>query len=117
MITVVIAKPVNNVEIESRFTAVCPVDNSIDDYTIRITYRPRCNDKNCVYLELGSLKDYLDGFKGRVIYHEDLINEIMNEVIKSIRPIEIMIELISSYRGIKYILEKRVIEENYQYES
>ncbi|MGC9152888.1 MAG: hypothetical protein ACP5GY_04045 [Vulcanisaeta sp.] len=108
MIKAVKAQQVDYVELETAFTAICPVDNTIDNYIIKVRYRPRCDNDGCAYIELGSFRDYLDGFKGRAIYHEDVANEIINEIMKSIRPVELSITLISNYRGIKYVLERKI---------
>ena len=51
------------------FTAVCPKTGQPDFATIRIRYVP---DRLCV--ELKSLKLYLQGYRDRGIFYEDVIN-------------------------------------------
>lgn len=115
MIRVIRAGPVDNVHIETTFSAVCPVDHSIDNYVIEIDYKPPCNGNDCSYLELGSLREYLDGFKGRVIYHEDVINDIINELMRVLSPIEITVTLTSNYRGIRYVVRRGVSGQDHRY--
>ena len=108
MIRAVIAGPVDRVELETEFTAICPIDNTVDNYLVRIVYKPRCDNDKCMYLELSSFREFLDGFKNRAIYHEDLINEIMDEIVMLINPVKLSIILISNYRGIRYIIERNL---------
>ncbi|MCG2863212.1 MAG: hypothetical protein L7H10_02040 [Vulcanisaeta sp.] len=108
MIRAVIARPVDRVELEAEFTAICPVDNTVDNYLIRIMYKPRCDNDRCMYLELGSFREFLDSFKNRAVYHEDLINEVMDEIVRSINPAELSITLVSNYRGIRYVIERNL---------
>ena len=108
MIRVIRAGPVDHVHIETTFSAICPVDHSIDNYILEINYKPSCRNNECVYAELNSLKEHLDRFKDRVIYHEDLINELIGELTKALSPIEITVILTSNYRGIKYIIRRSI---------
>ncbi len=108
MIRVIRARPVDHVHIETSFSAVCPVDHSVDNYVVEIDYKPACNGDDCAYIELGSLREYLDGFRDRVIYHEDVINELLSELMRVLAPVEVSITLTSNYRGIKYVIKKGV---------
>ncbi|MGC8605976.1 MAG: hypothetical protein ACP5GZ_08840 [Vulcanisaeta sp.] len=109
------AGPVDNVHIETTFSAICPVDHSVDNYNLEIDYKPLCRNNECIYIELNSLREYLDGFKGRIVYHEDLINELINELVKVLSPIEITVTLTSNYRGIKYVIRRSISTRGSQY--
>lgn len=66
------------------FTCVCPASGFPDFATIHIQYAP--NDW-CV--ELKSLKLYLNQYRDRGIFHEDVVNVILDDLIKLLDPWEI----------------------------
>ena len=65
------------------FTCLCPRSGFPDFATIRIKYVP---DQYCV--ELKSLKLYINGFRDRKVFHEDVTNEILDDLIKLLDPHE-----------------------------
>jgi 7-cyano-7-deazaguanine reductase len=69
------------------FTAVCPKTGQPDFGTIRITYVP---DRECV--ELRSLKVYLQDYRSRGIYYEDVTNVILDDLVKVLRPRRMTVE-------------------------
>jgi 7-cyano-7-deazaguanine reductase len=66
------------------FTCLCPKTGFPDFATIRIRYSP---DKKCV--ELKSLKLYINSFRDKGVFHEDVTNHIMNDFINLLDPWEI----------------------------
>ena len=66
------------------FTCLCPRSGFPDFATIRITYVP---DRFCV--ELKSLKLYINGFRNRKVFHEDVTNNIIQDMIDLLDPHEI----------------------------
>lgn len=66
------------------FTCVCPKSGFPDFATIKIRYSP---DKKCV--ELKSLKLYINQFRDKKVFHEDVTNNIMDDLIKLLDPWEI----------------------------
>ncbi len=66
------------------FTCVCPRSGFPDFATIHIKYSP---DKKCV--ELKSLKLYINGFRDKKVFHEDVTNNIIDDLIKLLDPWEI----------------------------
>ena len=66
------------------FTCVCPRSGFPDFATIQIKYSP---DKKCV--ELKSLKLYINKFRNEKVFHEDVTNIIMDDLIKLLDPWEI----------------------------
>lgn len=66
------------------FTCVCPRSGFPDFATIFIRYVP---DKWCV--ELKSLKLYINGFRDKKVFHEDVTNWIIDDLIKLLDPHEI----------------------------
>ena len=66
------------------FTCVCPRSGFPDFATIQIKYSP---DKKCV--ELKSLKLYINSFRDKKVFHEDVTNIIIDDLIKLLDPWEI----------------------------
>ncbi len=66
------------------FTCVCPASGFPDFATLHIKYIP----KNwCV--ELKSLKLYINQYRDRGIFHEDVVNVILDDLIRLLDPWEI----------------------------
>lgn len=66
------------------FTCVCPRSGFPDFATIHIRYIP---DQWCV--ELKSLKLYINGFRNQRVFHEDVTNRIMDDLVELLDPWEI----------------------------
>lgn len=66
------------------FTCLCPRSGFPDFATIKIKYIP---DKWCV--ELKSLKLYINKFRNEKIYHEDVTNMILDDLVSLLDPFEI----------------------------
>jgi 7-cyano-7-deazaguanine reductase len=69
------------------FTAVCPKTGQPDFGTIRISYVP---ERLCV--ELKSLKLYLQEFRGRGIFYEDVVNVILDDLVEAVQPRRMTVE-------------------------
>ena len=63
------------------FTSLCPITHQPDFGCIKIAYVP---DKYCV--ESKSLKLYLFSFRNTGIFHEDVVNVILNDFIELLNP-------------------------------
>lgn len=63
------------------FTCVCPRSGFPDFATIRINYIPA---DWCV--ELKSLKLYINGFRNQKVFHEDVTNGILDDLVKLLDP-------------------------------
>lgn len=63
------------------FTSLCPVTGQPDFGSIKISYIP---DKLCI--ESKSLKFYLASFRNVGIFHEDLVNTILDDLIELLNP-------------------------------
>ena len=63
------------------FTCMCPVTGFPDFATITIKYQPR---DYCV--ELKSLKLYINQFRDRGIFHEDVSNVILDDLVELLDP-------------------------------
>ena len=78
----------------SEFTSVCPKTGQPDFGTIRVTYVPA---RRCV--ELKSLKLYLQAYRDRGIFYEDVVNVILDDLVKATRPRSMTVEGRFSVRG------------------
>lgn len=63
------------------FTAVCPWSGLPDFATIRVDYTP-----GKVILELRSLKYYLLSYRHVGIYQEHLVNRILEDLVRAVKP-------------------------------
>ena len=69
------------------FTCVCPKTGQPDFATISIDYVP---DELCV--ELKSLKLYLWSYRDEGAFHEDVTNQILDDLVELLKPISMDIE-------------------------
>ncbi len=76
------------------FTAVCPFSGLPDFATIRILYTPAK-----AILELRSLKYYLFSFRNVGIYQEHLVNRILEDLVRCVRPRWMKVEADYRIRG------------------
>jgi 7-cyano-7-deazaguanine reductase len=66
------------------FTCLCPISGFPDFATIKIKYIP---DKWCV--ELKTLKLYINGFRDQKVFHEDVTNVILQNLVDLLDPWEL----------------------------
>jgi len=76
------------------FTCLCPRSGFPDFATIYIDYIP---DQWCV--ELKSLKLYINQFRNEKVFHEDVTNRIMDDMIKLMDPRKITVKADFTVRG------------------
>lgn len=76
------------------FTCLCPRSGFPDFATIHIRYVP---DKWCV--ELKSLKLYINAYRDKKVFHEDVTNWIIDDLIKLLDPWEIEVTGDFNVRG------------------
>lgn len=76
------------------FTCICPKTGLPDFAVIKVSYRP---SKVC--LELKSLKMYLIEYRSVGIFHEHLVNRLMDDLVKACKPRWMKIEVDMNSRG------------------
>jgi 7-cyano-7-deazaguanine reductase len=76
------------------FTAICPFSDFPDFATIRLQYVPH---ERCV--ELKSLKLYINSFRDVKIFHEHVINVILEDFVRACDPLRVEIEGDFNIRG------------------
>lgn len=89
--------PERNYEIRHEvheFTSVCPKTGQPDYATMVLTY---IADQTCV--ELKSLKLYLQTFRNRGVFYERLTNEILDTLVRALKPRHMVLEATFSVRG------------------
>jgi 7-cyano-7-deazaguanine reductase len=64
------------------FTSVCPKTGLPDFGTVWVRYMP---DKRC--LELKSLKEYINEYRNLGIFQENVVNQMLEDVVKAAKPI------------------------------
>ena len=69
------------------FTAICPFSDFPDFAIIRLKYVP---NERCI--ELKSLKLYINSFRNIKIFHEHVINVILEDFVKACDPLRVEIE-------------------------
>jgi len=85
------------------FTAICPFSDFPDFATIRLEYVP---NQRCV--ELKSLKLYINSFREVKIFHEHVINVILEDFVRACDPSSVEIEGDFNIRGnIKTVVRAR----------
>jgi 7-cyano-7-deazaguanine reductase len=67
--------------VQPEFTSVCPKTGLPDFGKLALRYIP---DKRC--LELKSYKMYLNAFRGLGIFQENVVNRVLQDVVKAARP-------------------------------
>jgi 7-cyano-7-deazaguanine reductase len=69
------------------FTAICPFSDFPDFAIIRLSYVP---NERCI--ELKSLKMYINAFRSVKIFHEHVVNVILEDFVKACDPLKVRIE-------------------------
>ncbi len=78
----------------AEFTCICPKTGLPDFAAINITYAPM---KTC--LELKSLKYYMVFYRDVGIFHEHLVNKILDDIVKACCPRWAKVEAVMNTRG------------------
>lgn len=84
------------------FTAVCPKTGLPDFGTIMIEYIPR---EKC--LELKSLKEYFLAYRNIGIFHENVVNKVLEDLVKAVDPM--YLKVVGDYNvrgGVKTIVRR-----------
>ncbi len=76
------------------FTCVCPFSDFPDFATIRLEYVP---NERCI--ELKSLKLYINSFRDVKVFHEHVINMILEDFVNACDPLSVEIEGDFNVRG------------------
>jgi 7-cyano-7-deazaguanine reductase len=76
------------------FTCICPKTGLPDFAVIKVLYKPAQ-----VCLELKSLKMYLIEYRQVGIFHEHLVNRLMDDLVKTCKPRWMRVEVVMNPRG------------------
>ena len=90
------------------FTAICPFSDFPDFGTINLRYVP---NQKCI--ELKSLKLYINSFRSAKIFHEHVVNRVLEDFVKACDPLEVSIEGDFNQRG----NIKTIVQASYQKET
>ncbi len=90
------------------FTAICPFSDFPDFAVIKLKYVP---NERCI--ELKSLKLYINSFREIKVFHEHVINIIMEDFVAACDPLKVKIEGDFHVRGnIKTIVRAKYFKES-----
>ena len=67
---------------DPEFTSVCPKTGLPDFGHLTIRYMPK---KHC--MELKSLKEYLQGYRNLGIFQENVVNRVLEDVVRATKPV------------------------------
>ena len=76
------------------FSCICPKTGLPDFAVLTLTYVP---DKTC--LELKSFKEYLLGYRNKGIFHENVVNKVVDDICAAIKPRRLRLEGKFNSRG------------------
>ena len=76
------------------YSSVCPKTGLPDFGTIVIRYMP---DRRC--LELKSLKEYLQSYRNLGIFQENIVNQVLNDVVRAAHPKWVVVKGVFRPRG------------------
>ena len=76
------------------FTSICPLTGAPDFGELTIRYVP-----DGKLYELKSLRDYLGGFRGRSIFQEEVVNEVLDRLVADGAPRFVEVEGVFNARG------------------
>lgn len=84
------------------FTAVCPKTGLPDFGSIFIEYSPR---EKCI--ELKSLKEYILAYRNVGIFHENVVNKILEDLVQAVDPL--YLKVVGDYNvrgGVKTVVSR-----------
>ncbi len=76
------------------FSCICPKTGLPDFARIFIEYSP---DKNCI--ELKSFKEYLVAYRSCGIFHEHVVNRLLEDLVKAVEPRMMKVTGVFNVRG------------------
>ena len=76
------------------FTAICPKTGLPDFGIIEIVYSPA---KYC--LELKSLKEYFIFYRNLGIFHENVVNKVLEDIVSACHPVSVKVKAVYNVRG------------------
>lgn len=76
------------------FTCVCPKTGLPDFATLTISYMP---NKDCI--ELKSFKEYLLAYRDLGIFHEHVVNKLLEDLVAACKPRQMTIHGVFNSRG------------------
>lgn len=76
------------------FTCVCPKTGLPDFAVLTLNYAP---DKHCI--ELKSFKEYLLAYRNKGIFHENVVNKLVDDIVNAIDPNHLKLVGVFNSRG------------------
>jgi 7-cyano-7-deazaguanine reductase len=76
------------------FSCICPKTGLPDYAVLNLKYTP---DKDC--LELKSFKEYLVAYRNKGIFHENVVNKVVDDTVATLKPRKLRLEGVFNSRG------------------
>ncbi|MDZ4723568.1 MAG: preQ(1) synthase [candidate division Zixibacteria bacterium] len=76
------------------FTCICPKTGLPDFAQLELTYTPKAN---C--LELKSFKEYLLAYREKGIFHENVVNRMLDDIVAAVKPERARLQGVFNSRG------------------
>ena len=76
------------------FSCICPKTGLPDNAILTLNYVP---DKICI--ELKSFKEYLMAYRNKGIFHENVVNKVVDDIVEKIKPRRLRLEGKFNARG------------------
>jgi len=76
------------------FSCICPKTGLPDLATLTLAYVP---DRLCI--ELKGFKEYLLAYRNKGIFHENVVNKVVEDIVKAVKPRRIKLEGKFNSRG------------------
>ncbi len=76
------------------FSCVCPKTGLPDFAVLTLNYAP---SENCI--ELKSFKEYLLAYRNKGIFHENVVNKVVDDIVKVIKPNRLKLVGVFNSRG------------------
>jgi 7-cyano-7-deazaguanine reductase len=76
------------------FSCICPKTGLPDNAILTLNYVP---DKICI--ELKSFKEYLMAYRNKGIFHENVVNKVVDDIVAAIKPRSLELEGKFNSRG------------------
>lgn len=78
----------------TEFSCICPKTGQPDFAQLHLSFVP---DKLCV--ELKSFKEYLLAYRNKGIFHENVVNKVLDDIVRTVSPRRARLEGVFNSRG------------------
>ncbi|ALL00275.1 QueF-like protein [Pyrodictium delaneyi] len=99
------AEAISRVTLRSVIEAVCPLTGLVDRYNVEVEYSP---GEERLYIEAYSFQEYLESYRGKRIYQEELAAKIAHDVCRAAQPRWVRVTLVGTHGSVEIEAEHRI---------